>query len=477
MYTENFYMLLGTCVVFLLIALYSSRRIASIKDFFHRTGDFDWFLSLSAANVTLGTGVAYYLSSSGRFGWPMLLSPLMVYVGYLAFSTILRLRPALQSASSGNFLKWVDEQAGPTPSIIANVAFLSTISLVLTFLLILAYEIYASSMIFSQLLVKDPTQESIIVIAFVLSSITAIYTLWGGVVAVLKTDRIQIVGVIVVIVSIGYATFLLTQNASSSLKTSSVVYDLNTYWGIAAAVCGAVATQFYSLLNWGAISNFPEGHNPSRTLKLTGILTWLMLSVLVISGIIAGGADASISFKSLVEGPFLTQQGLPSFFLVGGMVCIVLSTADSLMIQIGMFSYDNILQGNSMNDSPNPKGVRNLRLISMFSFALVLAALIVFIATQPDLLFLLFAVAGGIIVYAPFMFMMLWMSNRRELLAKLPGAISVGYFGLFVVAFALHIVALIVAPKVTSIIVTVSFAISSASSLLVYKYLQRGGVI
>lgn len=161
--------------------------------------------------------------------------------------------------------------------------------------------------------------------------------------------------------------------------------------------------------------------------------------------------------------------------LISGMVCIVLSTADSLMIQIDMFVYDNVLHGNSMSDYPNPKGVRNLRLLSLLLFALVLAALIVFIATQPDLLFLLFAVAGGIIVYAPFMFMMLFMADRRELLAKLPGNISVGYFVLFAVSFVSHVVALVIQPNATSVIVTISFAFSAILSFVVYYYLRNGG--
>ena len=475
MYANNFYVFLGVSIFFLFIAVYSGRNIESVKEYFHRTGDMDWFLSLSAANVTLGTGVVYYLSSSGRFGLFMLLSPAMVLVGYMFFAKLLNDRPNLQNASSGNFLKWVDAQQGDTAHrITSRVSFYPTLSLVLTFILILAYEIYASATIFNQILFDTPTNQTTIYIASLIATITMFYALWGGVVAVLKTDRIQIIGVLAVLGLLAYASLQKVGADTASINIPIFHKNPDIYWGIAAAVCGAIATQFYSLLNWGAVSNFPKGHNPSRSLRATGVLTFLMLSVLVLIGLYSGSGDASISFKSIVNEPFLQTPNFWAYLLVAGMVCIVFSTADSLMIQITMFTYDNLLGKNSMDATVSLSNVRNLRLIALFTFGIALAVVIVFIATQQDLLYLLFAVAGGVIVYAPLMFLMLVMSSKPSSLRILSGLASSVYFGLFLLAFGANMFALIYDPPTTAMVVTLSFVVSCIFAVILYVKSARG---
>lgn len=468
MYATNFYVFLGVSIFFLLIAVYSGRSIESVKDYFHRTGDFNWFLSLSAANVTLGTGVVYYLSSSSRFGWLMLLSPIMVLVGYMLFAKLLNDRPNLRNASSGNFLQWADEQIEITNQLSSRISFYPTLSLVITFVLILAYEIYASATIFSQILFDTPTNQTTIYIASLLASVTMIYALWGGVVAVLKTDRIQIIGVLAVIGLLAYAGLQKVGVDTSNTSIPLAPDSSDVYWGIAAAVCGAIATQFYSLLNWGAVSNFPKGHNPAWTLRATGILTFILLSVLVLVGLSSGSGEAGISFKSIIDEPFLQNPNIWTYILVAGMVCIVFSTADSLMIQITMFTFDNLLGKNSMDDTASLSNVRNLRLLALLTFGLALSVVIVFIATQQDLLYLLFAVAGGVIVYAPLMFIVLVMSNTPSSLQILSGGVSILFFGLFILAFGGNITALVLDPSATAMVVTLSFIVSCLIAVIVF---------
>jgi len=473
MYEGNFNAFIVASLLFLLIAVYTGRSISSVKEYFHRTGDIDWFLSLSAANITLGTGVVYYLSSSGRFGWLMLLSPLMVLTGYLLFARLLTKRQNLQSSTEGNFLKWIDAQIVPLPdSRFRRVSFFPTLSLVLTFILILAYEIYASATIFSQILFKASDSQTTIFLAALIAVITMIYALWGGVVAVLKTDRIQIIGVVAVIFLLIYATFVKVSDPAYQFSATLLPNSSEIFWGVSAAICGAIATQFYSLLNWGAVSNFPTGHCPSKTLRATGISTFILLGALVLVGLYAGGGHAGVSFKSLVDAPFLASPGMLTYALVAGMVCIVFSTADSLMIQITMFTYDNLLGRNSMSDTTSLPSVRNLRLLALGTFTLALSAVIVFIATQQDLLYLLFAVAGGIIVYAPFMFIALVIAKNPKALSALEGLPSFGFFALFLLAFAANIGALIFKPELTAMVVTLSFVVASMGAFLLYKRTQ-----
>ncbi len=348
-----------------------------------------------------------------------------------------------------------------------RISFLPTVSLVLTFILILAFEIYASATIFGQILFKSPSTQTTVYLAGFISTITLIYALWGGVVAVLKTDRIQIIGVLAVVLLLAYAALIAGDGNKPGVRVDSVSSS-DVYWGVAAAVCGAIATQFYSLLNWGTVSNFTEGRDSSWTLRSAGILTFVLLSTLVLIGLYAGTGEAGASFKNIIDKPFLTTSSIWTYVLVAGMVCIVFSTADSLVIHITMFFYDNILGKNSNESTSSLVDLRNLRLLALFVFWLALLAVMIFIVTQQDLLYLLFAVAGGIIVYAPLMFLVLVLSKNPSSLIILSGLTTQLFFALFLLAFGANVAALIYDPSSTAKVVTISFVLSCIAAVTVF---------
>lgn len=121
-----------------------------------------------------------------------------------------------------------------------------------------------------------------------------------------------------------------------------------------------------------------------------------------------------------------------------------------------------------MDDTASLSNVRNLRLLALLTFGLALSVVIVFIATQQDLLYLLFAVAGGVIVYAPLMFIVLVMSNTPSSLQILSGGVSILFFGLFILAFGGNITALVLDPSATAMVVTLSFIVSCLIAVIVF---------
>lgn len=470
MSTNLFYIFLGVGLAFLLYAIHSSKRIDCVATYFHRGGNTNWFLSLSAANVTLGTGVIYYLTSAGRFGWLMLISPIMVLVGYYALARLLESRKIEKREDCGNFIKWAELSINEKRNKSENISILPTISIVTTFLLILAYEIYASSTIVSLMLFDNPNQQSEIYVAIIISFMTISYTLWGGIVAVLKTDKIQIIGVVAVILLMGYSLVMQSGNPSSNLSLPEFTFSIEHFWPLLTIAIGGFATQFYSILNWGAISNL-EGSNPSSTLRKAGWLTAILLSIIVICGLAAGNESASVSFQEIVVNYYLHIDPSPilSAILIAGLVCIIFSTVDSLAIQITMFSYDNILKKNSRDKSQNLTAVRNVRLYSIISFAIVISALFVFMYFSPDMLYLLFAIGGGIIVYAPMLFLVRWLSNDIDRLVILNYKNSSIYFFLFILSFLANIFAMLNMPEETSKVVSISFFASCLYSYWLYS--------
>lgn len=469
MHIENFYAFVGVSIAFVLYAVYSSQRIISVKSYFHRSGGLKWFLSLSAANITLGTGVAYYLTSSSRFGWLMMISPFMVLVGYLSFAYLVSKKPIGNKSEAGNFLLWVEKRVNAENNTTERISLLPTISLALTFLLILAFEIYASSKIVSQMLFHDVNEQSVIFVAIMIAAMTIAYTLWGGIVAVLKTDWLQILGVVAVIVLMVSALF--EQRAANPAQFTFPEFSASKdmFWPLLAAGVGALATQFYSLLNWGALSNFDSKGSAPLILAATGVFTSLLLGSLVLIGLVSGSSNVGVSFHELVGSYYINENALLAGVLVAGMVCIIFSTADSLMIQISMFVYDNILGNDSNNEIEDSKEVRKVRLYSLFSFIIVVGALFAFIHISEDLLFLLFAVAGGITIYAPMMTLALLLSDNDKALSVITGKVSTVYFLLFVIAFLSNGYALKNSPEDTAFVTSISFFVSLMFSIFLYR--------
>ena len=71
--------------LYILVSVWGKKESLSIYNFFHDTGR-PWMsiVSLTAYNVTLGTGVAYLLVQAKNTGVLVLLTPLSITVGYFA---------------------------------------------------------------------------------------------------------------------------------------------------------------------------------------------------------------------------------------------------------------------------------------------------------------------------------------------------------------------------------------------------------
>ena len=77
---------IGTILLFLVIAIGASSRINTYHDFRNDPSYWSNIISLTVANITLGTGVIYILQSSVELGLWFLLIPIGIFLGYLSLA-------------------------------------------------------------------------------------------------------------------------------------------------------------------------------------------------------------------------------------------------------------------------------------------------------------------------------------------------------------------------------------------------------
>lgn len=90
--------------VFVGIRIYSTTDVRSPFHFFHDPKESHNIVSLSVANVTLGTGLVFLVTGAHQHGWPMLLVPVSTLLGYLLLAKTVKNLERSRSHSEHNNL-------------------------------------------------------------------------------------------------------------------------------------------------------------------------------------------------------------------------------------------------------------------------------------------------------------------------------------------------------------------------------------
>ncbi len=255
-----------TVAAFLLIGCWGFWKINSPFDFFHIGDDtkpkkfFFFFevkpnnlvyliISLTAANISLGTGFVYFLVAVSKNGILFILIPISVVTGYFWLSSFLNSLPKELSEGKNlidSFNTKISEQIGK-PSYFKK--FLSY-SLIAVFCLVLSFEIFASSSIIATVIFNNPDVALQVKISIVITLIALVYTTLGGMKGVVRTDILQFI--FIVFSFIGLLYFLLLQDGTTIKESLTSIVKLSSpqIWvGVITASILAIATQFYSLIN------------------------------------------------------------------------------------------------------------------------------------------------------------------------------------------------------------------------------------
>ncbi len=475
----NFYFLLLLLLAFAGYAIKIARNLFSPYSYFHEANRKEIVISLTAANLTLGTGLVYYVTGAHHSGIMWFIIPLMTWFGYFLLS---------------KFLKYINETAKGGKNLFASLSFQVeeetgkktlfgygvSIILIFVFTLALAFEIYASSKVISPFFFNNPKPLSEAVLSFTIFFVVVFYSLIGGLRAVIRTDRLQM-AIVNVFLPILILTSLWNTSKSSSVIENislSLRFDINIIVSILIASIAAIATQFYSLLNWSYISHVKVTEQ-AIVLKKVGIKVGIFLSAFAILGIISPTNPAGDAWKGLMLPYMASTTGnnissyLICFMLIAGMVCIILTTIDSLVISITMIYYDNILGRDSTSFVENVKELKSIRILGLLAFCLCFIMLSFLNYQKPNIFYFLLYISGGVITLAPLIFTAGYLSFKKIFLKIFTPIVLVIYFSLFIFSSLVGLWALSNKQVIIPYIGLISFLVSGIYSIVIIKLSKK----
>nr|VFK28478.1 MAG: Na+/proline symporter [Candidatus Kentron sp. MB]VFK32870.1 MAG: Na+/proline symporter [Candidatus Kentron sp. MB]VFK75928.1 MAG: Na+/proline symporter [Candidatus Kentron sp. MB] len=386
------------------IAYWKSREIRTVRQLFHIENGRDGALSIVAGNLTLGTGLFYVASLAQSQAIFAIVAPIGVLVGYLILANIAKNLTIEVSGNQHNILDSIRMGAGGR----MFYKFLSII-IVLTYLIIIPFEIYVSSSLFASVLPGAQSSDMAIVFATVLFCVVVTYSAIGGLRGIVATDYIQLAFIIVMLLIVLLGAIFLAPKGNLSGKPLGLFPTGGVFAVLALSVSAfvtAVATQMYNIINLTVGSSF-DSADQSRLFRIAGIVLFFALLLFVFTGL----ATRTFGESDLAGIDLLLNQLSKNgesfswiiFLVVFGMVAVLISTADSGIMAISHFMYSNIFQ----NDSRSSEGGRKLWVVRLFYIVslntIAAIPLILIFKSKPDLVPLLLSSVSALTVAAPFL--------------------------------------------------------------------------
>lgn len=470
----NLFLFVAAIVVFALYAFKSYQVIDSPKSFFYKKGLPANVISLTAANITLGTGLAYVIQGGQQNGILMLLVPLMVGLGYYLLAQFITRYVASDVLEGANFIYAINDKISNQTGSPSHFSILVSISLIATYTLILPFEIFASSKIITPFLVQGGGVVPQVILSLIIFFVALGYVLFGGIRAVFATDRLQLIAIILFLFALAYIAFsgLISSSPTPvSVFENALKFDTHIIFAVIAACIAAVSTQFYSLLNWGYISHM-EKKNRGLLLKRVGVFATLLLILMTSFGVFYSAKEGTDIITDLMS--LFTQGSIASgkfiWIIAGlsilGMTSIVFSTIDSLIIKVIMFFYQNIAKRDSRSSKKNPAELKLIRRIVFFTFGAIFLILGYLNFIQPNVFYLLLAIVAGVNIFAPMLATAGYLSYKGTLSVFSPSVVW-GYFILFIIVGVISISIFLSKPMLLGWVGTFAFVASSLYSGLV----------
>ena len=450
-----------TLAFFGIIAFSNIPKVRSVYDFFHDPSANKTIISLVVSNVTLGTGMIYLIQGSQFNGILYLAVPVFVWFGYWLLNRFISILPEEMVTNRNLFLS-LNEQISDSKRTRWNLKNLLSWSLIAIYGLLIAFEIFASSTLLSHLIYKDASTTHQVIISLVIFCVALLYTTVAGYKGVLRSDFWQLFLIIGALASSYYLVLVGLDSPAEVLKSKLIFTNPKVWITALTGIIAAVSTQFYSLLNYGGITHISRKEQ-GRSMKRAGLYSGILLLFIGGLGLLLHPDQSIFSLLTTNVGPVLTV------LLIAGFLAIILSTIDTIMLTITMFYYENIMNRSSFDRNADKSSLRGVRLRVALFFLLSLLGLSFFNFTQPDVFYLLLAIAGGISVFAP-MIVCLALLAKKGQLAKLTTRRTYTYFLLFLAAnvtaaYATATQNVSIAPYIG----TVSCLLSIAYSAVLYR--------
>jgi hypothetical protein len=127
----------------------------------------------------------------------------------------------------------------------------------------------------------------------------------------------------------------------------------------------------------------------------------------VLAGLLHPAGTSGNAWQDLVQhfSTFAASSDVYSFLLAAvlmlGMAAILLTTTDAVVVNCVLFWYDNLAGRDSKSRERDPAELWKIRRIGGVMFASCFGVLCAVNYLQPDPFYLLLAMAGGVVVFAP----------------------------------------------------------------------------
>ncbi len=392
------------CGAAIAIASRSARRMQGKGSFFHSGTKGQHQIALGAYNVTLGAGLVFQLSVGQQFGWAALLQVGSVLVGYALLAWFLRRYVPVEWVQQKNVFAAADTAIAQAIGARSWFGFSVSAWMLLFFIMVLAFEAYVAGNLLLPLLAPGSHPMFAVAVSFTLLTVAMVYAVIGGWRAVLDTDKVQILAVAVVVLIL-LATAIVGREAVPAAPSRSA-FEVQDWTTLALLCAFAIATQFYSPVNWGIVSNLRKGDH-TATFLVGGTLGTILLGIITVGGVIVSVTPGSTPLQTLLDSLHTSWASpdllgyLAGFIVVIGGVSMILSTADSVILNLVMLVHDNVLGRDSKAVQNDPKDLGLIRAGVIGAFVVAFVPLAILWITQPQIIFILVAMVTGLNVLAP----------------------------------------------------------------------------
>lgn len=405
--TVSIYAFIFACAVYGVLCVFASKNIQSVRGFYHIEDLKKGVVTIAAGNLTLGTGFIFLANLAQQQAVFALLSPVGILIGYILLSKYV----SKLSYSPGS----------ETPNLMFNLRgskggrwFFGIFSLltILTFLFILAFELYVSSTLLGGFMTGGGQADFGVVIAVVIFVSALAYSSIGGLRGVVLTDILQgafiVLMTMVVLLAAIWPTMFGMQDVSAASSRVGLLpagdpVDIAALG--AASLITAVTTQFYNIVNLSVGSNY-DGAKQSKLFFWAGIGLFAIYTVVVFVGIaLPQGSSSQLSgvdlFFEAIGRSESTVALVLGVFIVIGMVAVLLSSADSFIVSITQIAHDNIGGGDSFENSTSRIAVWKQRVLVLVLNVAAVIPLIWIFSVKPDVVSLLLSSIFALTVLTP----------------------------------------------------------------------------
>ena len=208
-------------------------------------------------------------------------------------------------------------------------------------------------------------------------------------------------------------------------------------------------------------------------MRRTGAAVAVLLSVIVVVGALSADNLAS-GFTPFLSGITKTIRAQPLIgplflaLMTFGMVSVVISTVDTLMISLTYFIHRNLLDRTDAEQMWQREGLRLARLLMFALFICAFVLLIVLFLLSPNIFYLLLSIANGPIVFAPFLVALGLLARNRGGLRVVNNLWLGVFLILFLSAGFSSFAMLALLPEAVPYLSVIHFGIASAAAAVIY---------